>query len=476
MLRSILIKNADYLLTMDKKRRVLRRASIYIEGPEIKEVDSKRKKADRIIDASGMIVLPGFINTHLHIPQVFHRHCPAQQNKPIDQWINITTSINREIDEEGMYYGALVCFAELISSGVTTTSDYFYPFPKGKENNIDFTIKAAKKIGLRFTSIRGSMTLSQKDGARYPDDVVEISEEILEKSEKFIKKYHGNSPFSMIRVGVGPCLSFASKEEDFSNAVKLARNYKGVILQTHVGESLWEAEYTKEKFGVSPIGLMEKTGFLGPDVGLTHCNVCSDKEVELLAKTKTNVIITPVCNTRDAVDGNLIAPLGKLMRKKVNISIGTDGPASNDSLNFLEETRCLRVVSMGKLGLDYLLPSKVFDIGILGGAVTLNREDIGSLEPGKVADIVIFDPEKELNHTGAVNKWGALISCQAIKPVYVLINGKIVLENEAITTVDVGKLISTFRKTHQRAIKRAEKKLRMNLSEYSAWEKASYQR
>lgn len=461
---------------MDKKRRILRHASLYIEGPEIKEVNSKRKKADKVINASGMIVLPGFINTHLHIPQVFHRHCPAQQNKPIDQWINITTSVNREIDEEGMYYGALVCFAELISSGVTTTSDYFYPFPKGKEDNIDSTIKAAKKIGLRFTSIRGSMTLSQKDGARYSNDVVETSKEILERSEEFIKKFHDNSLFSMLRIGVGPCLPFASTREDFEKIVKLARRYDGVILQTHVGESKWEAEYTREKFGTSPIGLMKMTNFLGLDVGLTHCNVCSDKEVELLAKTKTNVVITPVCNTRDAADGNLIAPLDKLMRKKVNISIGTDGPASNDSLNFLEEMRCLRVVSMGKLGLDYLPPSKVFDIGILGGAVTLNRNDIGSLEPGKAADVVIFNPEKELDHAGALNKWGALISCRAIKPVYVLINGKVVLENGAITIVDVGKLISTFRKTHQKVIKRAERKLRMNLYEYSTWEKANFQR
>lgn len=473
---SILIKNAEYLVTMNKKREILRNVSCLIENQQIKEIPTRKNQADKIIDASGMIVLPGFINTHLHTPQVFHRHCPAQQNKPIDEWIEITTSINREIDEEAMYYGALVCFAELISSGVTTTADYFYPFPKRREKNIFSTIKAALDIGIRLTSIRGSMSVGQKDGSRYADDIVETSEEILEGSEEFIKKFHDNSRFSMTRIGIGPCLPFASEEEDFSNAVELARRYKGVILQTHAGESLWETEYTKEKFSVSPIGLMEKTGFLGPDVGLTHCNVCSDKEIELLAKTRTNVVITPVCNTRDAADGNLIAPLGQLMNKKVNISIGTDGPASNDSLNFLEEMRCLRIVSMGKLGLDYLPPSRVFDIGILGGAITLNRDDVGSIKPGKAADIVIFDPEKELNHAGTVNKWGALISCQAIKPVYVLINGKIVLEKGTITTIDVRKLISAFRKIHQKVIKRTEKKLRMNLSEYSAWEKANYHR
>ncbi|MCL4382766.1 MAG: amidohydrolase family protein [Patescibacteria group bacterium] len=471
-MKSILIKNADYLVTMDKDRHVLRNSSVYIEPPKIVKIGGLGQKADRIIDAKGKIVFPGFINTHLHTPQVFHRHCPAQQNKPIDQWIQITTSINREIDEESMYLGALICFAELIYSGVTTTSDYFYPYPKGKEKINESTIKAAQKIGLRFTSIRGSMTLSRKDGAHYPDDVVETSEEIVERSQRFIEKYHDNSPFSMIRIGIGPCLPFASTQKDFQNAAALARKYRGVILQTHAAESLWEAEYTREKFGVSPIGLMEKTGFLGKDVGLAHCNVCNDSEIDLLAETRTNVIITPVCNTRDAADGNLIAPINKLLAKKINISIGTDGPASNDSMNFLEEMRYLRVVSMGKLGLDYLSPSKVFDIGTLGGAKTLNRQDIGSIEEGKAADLVVFNPEDELNHAGAINKWGALISCQAIKPEYVIINGQVIVDKKELITLNLNTALKKFQKRHHVVIKRAQQKLAWNLNEYSFWERS----
>ena len=473
---SILIKNAEYLVTMNKKREILRNVSCLIENQQIKEIPTRKNQADKIIDASGMIVLPGFINTHLHTPQVFHRHCPAQQNKPIDEWIEITTSINREIDEEAMYYGALVCFAELISSGVTTTADYFYPFPKRREKNIFSTIKAALDIGIRLTSIRGSMSVGQKDGSRYADDIVETSQEILHRSEDFIKKAHNSSPYSQIRAGVCPCLPFASTEDDFRQVAKLARKYPRVILQTHIAESLWEVNYIKEKFGVTPIKLMKKTGFLGSDVGLTHCNVCSQEDVELLAKTKTNVILTPVCNTRNVADDNLIAPLDQMMKKKINISIGTDGPASNDSLNFLEEMRYLRVVSAGKLGMNYLMPSKVFDIGLLGGAITLNRNDIGGIEPQKAADLVIFNPEKKLEHAGAVNKWAALISCQAIKPEYVIINGRIILEKEEIKTINISKILTKFLEAHSKIIERAQKKLKRNLYEYSSWEKAFWKR
>lgn len=474
---SLLIKNAEYLVTMDPQRRVLRKASVYCEGPEIKEVDSKRKKADEIIDASGMVVFPGFINTHLHIPQVFHRHCPAQQNKPIAKWIQVTTSVNREIDEEAMYYGALICFVELMLSGTTTTLDYFYPFVKGKKGTMEATIKAAKDIGIRLTSIRGSMSQSKKQGTLYDEDVVETLDEILTHSQKMIEKHHNQSKFFMLRIGLGPCVPFASIEKDYFETVKLARKYQGVIIQTHAAESEWEVEYCKKKFGVTTIGLMEKTGFMGSDVSLAHCNIITEKEIALLGRTHTNVIITPVCNTRDASDGNGIAPMEELLEVGANISIGVDGPASNDSINLQEEMRYLRTVSKGREGLfwhrqedqakfSYLDPRKVLEITIQGGAKTLNRDDIGEIEVGKAADIAIFDPESEISHAGAVNKWAAIMSCQAIKPKYLFVNGRLVIKDGALTTVDVNKVNKSFRKFHKKVIKRAQKRLRFNLSEY----------
>ncbi len=478
--KTILIKNAEYIVTMNKKKEILRNASLLLEGNQIKEIPTKKTRADEVINAEGMVVFPGFINTHLHIPQVFHRHCPAQQNKPIAQWIRVTTSINKEIDEEAMYYGALVCFAELMLSGVTTTLDYFYPFVKGKKGTMEATIKAAKDIGIRLTSIRGSMSQSKKQGTLYDEDVVEDLDEILIDSKKKIEAYHTNSDFSMIRIGVGPCLPFASIEKDYAESAQLARKYKGVVMQTHAAESIWEVEYCKEKFGLTPVRLMEKTGFLGSDVSLAHCNIVTEREIALLGKTRTNVVVTPICNTRDASDGNGIAPISRLLQSGANISIGVDGPASNDSMNLQDEMRYLRVVSKAKEGLfwynkdkkidqkkfSYMNPLDTLTIANLGGAQTLNRSDIGSLEVGKSGDLAIFNPDEEITHAGAVNKWAAIMSCTPIKPEYLVINGKILIKDKQLVTVNVERLNKIFRNFHKKIINKAEKRLKINLIDY----------
>jgi cytosine/adenosine deaminase-related metal-dependent hydrolase len=248
-------------------------------------------------------------------------------------------------------------------------------------------------------------------------------------------------------------------------------------MQTHAAESEWEVKYCLKKFGVSPLGLMKKTNFLGPEVGLTHCNIIDDKEINLLGKTKTNVILTPICNTRDAADGNGIAPFTKLREKGANVSIGVDGPASNDSLNFLDELRYLRVVSRAKEGLywhketdqnkySYMSPLETLSLANLGGKKTLNRTDIGSIEKGKAADFAIFDPNKEISHAGAVNKWASLLSCSPIKPKYLIINGRIVVEEGQVKTIATQKINSEFRSLHKKVIDKAQRSLRLDLTNY----------
>ena len=197
----------------------------------------------------------------------------------------------------------------------------------------------------------------------------------------------------------------------------------------------------------------------------------------MLGKTATNVVLTPICNTRDASDGNGIAPIAKLLTSGANLSIGVDGPASNDSLNMLDEMRYLRVVSKAKEGLfwyrksdqakfSYMHPLDALAITTLGGAKALNRDDIGTIEIGKAADIAIFDPKNELSHAGAVNQWASLLSCQAIKPKYLFVNGRLIVQDGRLKTVDEAKLNKAFRKIHAAVIARAQKRLGINLVDY----------
>jgi cytosine/adenosine deaminase-related metal-dependent hydrolase len=364
-----------------------------------------------------------------------------------------------------------------VLSGTTTVLDYFYPFVKGKKGTMEATIKAANDIGVRFTSVRGSMSQSKKQGTLYDESVVEDLDNILSHSKEVIEKFHNSEKFSMTRIGVGPCLPFSSVEKDFSESAMLARKFKDVILQTHAAESAWEVEYCKKKFKVTPIGLMEKTKFLGSDVSLVHCNIISEKEIKLLGKTKTNVIITPVCNTRDASDGNGIAPMSKLLKAGANLSIGVDGPASNDSMNLQTEMRFLRTVGKAKEGLfwyrnhnqakfTYMNPLGVLKITNLGGAKTLNRKDIGSIKEGKAADIAIFDPDSEISHAGAVNKWATIMSCQSIKPKYLIINGQVVVKDGHLTKLDENIINTKFRKFHKNVLEHAQKRLKQNLIDY----------
>ena len=460
---SILIKNADYLVTMDKKCRILRNASVYINGPEIKEVDSKRKKAEKIVDASGMIVLPGFINCHHHMFQSLFRNVPFLQNQRIDKWVAVMCAMAREMTPEASYYSALTNMVELLLSGCTTTADFFYVFPKrakgllrSKNDGVSLfeeTIRAAKDIGIRFHPFRGSMTLSQKDGALFDDDVVQNIDQILAHSENIIKRYHDNKKFSMLKIGLGACTPFTNTKEDLIVIGKLAKKY-GADLQIHVAESEFENDYCLKKFGKRPVAFLQSIGWKGSSVSYVHCIYLNKEEIKVLAKSKSNVVHCPISNAR----GEGIAPITELLEKGVNIGIGVDGSAGNDSSNILEEMRWARILQGARKGFTYLKPSEVLEIGTLGGAKALNRDDIGSIEEGKAADIAIFDTRRKISHAGAVcDPVGSLIASQAIPAEYVVVNGKVVVENGIIKTIDLVDVIQQQNKWAKQIIKKVIK-------------------
>src|SRR3989344_2226138 len=223
--KTILIKDADYVVTMDKSDRVLKHASVFIEGSYIREVDSKRTSADRVISGRGKIILPGFINCHHHMFQCMMRGMPELQNQRIERWIQIVCNTARKMDDEMIYYSALANMAELLLYGCTTTTDMQYIFPKGKKGWMEATIQAAKDIGIRFHPYRGSMSLSRKDGAMFPDNVVQDSDTIASETESLIRTYHSTDDHTMFKVGIAPCTIFTSSKEDYRNAVLLSKKY-----------------------------------------------------------------------------------------------------------------------------------------------------------------------------------------------------------------------------------------------------------
>ena len=451
---SVLIKNADYVVTMDETRRILRNESIYIEGNRIVEVGSKEKRAEKVIDAKGLIVLPGFINAHHHMFQSLFRNIPFLQNQPIDVWIETMCEMSRELTEEATYFSSITSMIELLLSGCTTSVDFLYVFPKRNKKIFYQTVKAAMDVGIRFNPIRGSVNLGKSKNGIIPDDVAEDEKKTLRECKRMIKLYHDPSEFSLIRVGLGPCTIFTSNKEVFEGVRDLARD-ENVQMHTHISESKWEVEYCKKNYGMSPVEYMKSIEWVGRDVVFVHCINVDEREIKMISETQTGVCHCPISNAR----GGGIAPITEMLAEKVRIGIGVDGPAGNDSSNMIEEMRWARTLQGARAGFTYLKPSQVLEMGTLGGAMILNRNDIGSIEENKAADIVMFDTRHRISFAGAIHDpVGSLIASQAIEVKYVLVDGKVVVEDGKVMTVDIEKVIQKQNELAKEIVLKAEAK------------------
>jgi len=443
--KSLLIINADYLVTMDKKRRILRRAAVYCEGSKIKEVGSKRKKADRIIDASGMIMLPGFINTHHHLFQTLFRGIDVLKKQSIVPWVKTTAELTKGVDEEAMYTASLTGLTELLLSGCTTSADFLYLFPQGKNNLLKATIEAARIIGIRLHQVRGYV--EKKEGNTWPDDVTQDSETILKESVEAIRKFHDPSNFSMCQIALGPCGFYSTSKELFAKICQLARK-KGVRLHTHFAETNGEK-----------ICLLKEAGFLGKDVWLAHVIYAGEKEMQILAETETKVAYCPICNMAKKQP----APVIQMAKKGIIIGIGVDGSASNDSSNILIEARFagrLQGLNNRTSDISYLRATQILEMLTLGGAGCLGREkSLGSIEVGKAADLVLIDISKKIECAGAHNPLEAIFHSGLSRVDYTIVNGRIIVEKGELKTVNLSNLVKKQNILSKKLILKAEKRL-----------------
>lgn len=442
---SILIKNAEYVVTVNSKNEILKNASILIEGNLIKKIGEIYSRTDKIIDAMGCIVVPGFINCHHHMFQCSLRGMPTLQNQKIEKWINIVCRATRRTDKELIYYSALANMAELMLYGCTTTTDMLYLFPKREKGFFEAAIQAAKDIGMRFHPYRGSMSLSKKDSALFPDDMVQDSDTIASDSERLIRKYNDDSQGSMLKIGLAPCTIFTSTFEDYRNAVLLSKRY-GLNMQTHVAESQFENEYSVKKFRKRPLAYLRDLGWEGKRVSFAHCINLNNKEIQMLASSNTHVVHCPISNARSPVGDIGIAPISEMLANKVNVAIGTDGSAGNDSSNVLEELRWARTLQGIHKESTYLQPMQTLAMGTINGAKLLNWDrEIGSLEDGKAADLAIFDLSS-IEYAGINDPVTALLSCQAKRAHTVLMNGRIVVEKGFLSSLDEESMLSKYKK------------------------------
>ena len=434
---TILFKNALALATLDEQRREFRDASILIENNRITAVGRAvdlPQTADEIIDATGHVIIPGLINTHHHMYQSLTRAVPAAQDASLFQWLKALYPIWARLTPEMIRVSTQTAMAELLLSGCTTSSDHLYLYPNG--SRLDDSIEAASQIGMRFHAARGAMSVGESKGGLPPDSVVEDERSILKDMQRLAETWHDPSDCSMCRIVLAPCSPFSVSRDLMRETAVLARSL-GVSLHTHLAENDDDVAYSLEKFGCTPAQYAEDLGWTGPDVWHAHCVKLDDDGISRFARTGTGVAHCPCSNMRLASG---IAPIGKMRKAGVSVGLGVDGSASNDGAHMLGEARQALLLARVGFGPAAMTARDALEIATIGGAKVLNRKDIGALKPGMAADITAFDL-RGIEHAGA---WhdpvAALVFSAPTRAAYTMVNGKLVVREGRLQTVDERKL------------------------------------
>jgi len=449
---SILIKNVEEIVTMDKERTRLKGYSLLIKENIISKIASEIEfKADEVIDGSDYFLYPGLINTHHHFYQTLTRNIPQVQNVELFNWLKYLYPIWARLTPQAVYYSSLVAMGELLKTGCTTAVDQFYVFPKSQPKElVDEEFRAAQEIGIRFHGCRGSMSLSKKDGGLPPDEVVQTEKEIITDSLRVIEKFHDKQPFAMQRVVLAPCSPFSVTEDLLRESVKLARSYK-IESHTHLAETKDEDEFCQKTFGLRPLEYMEKVGWLGNDIWFAHCVHLTEKEIDLLAETGTGVAHCPVSNQKLASGA---ANIPYMLKKKVPVGLAVDGSTSNDSSNMIAELKAALLMHRLIYGISSMSAEEVLSMATNGGRDVLNQQEIGSIEEGKAADMFLINTKKLGFAGGLSDSVSALVTSGDSQIVDItVVNGKIVVRGGLLINIDEEKLIEKANKISQKMIK-----------------------
>ncbi|MFW6115908.1 MAG: 8-oxoguanine deaminase [Chloroflexota bacterium] len=449
---TLLLKHADVLVTMeglgDANRRIPD-GGLFVRDDVIEQVgptSALPAEADRVVDASGMIVLPGLINTHHHLYQTLTRAVPGAQDAPLFKWLQILYDVWAGLTPEAIHTSALVGLAELMLSGCTTASDHLYVYPNGCR--IDDEIRAAQEIGMRFQPCRGSMSLGESEGGLPPDELVEDEGFILKETRRAIETYHDGEPYAMVRIVVAPCSPFSVTPDLMRESAELARSY-GVMLHTHLAETKDEEAFCLKHFGRRPVAYADDLGWMGEDVWHVHCVHLNQEEIELFAETGTGVCHCPSSNMRL---GSGIAPIRGLLNAGAKVGLGVDGSASNDSSQLLAEARMALLLQRVMGDPTALSAEEALWMATRGGAMVLGREDIGQLSPGKAADAIGLRLDR-LDYAGALHDpLAPLIFCAPQRVDVSIINGEVVVADGHVVRVDLGPLVERHNRMSQELV------------------------
>jgi cytosine/adenosine deaminase-related metal-dependent hydrolase len=391
--------------------------------------------------------------------QSLTRAIPQAQNAELFGWLRALYPIWAGLTPEMVQVSSRVAMAELLLSGCTTSSDHLYLYPNGVR--LDDSIEAAQAIGMRFVATRGSMSVGQSQGGLPPDALVEREDLILKDTQRVIETWHDSRHGAMVNVAAAPCSPFSVSRDLMRESAALARSL-GARLHTHLAENDHDLAYSREKFNCTPTEYAQDLGWLGPDVWHAHCVRLDDAGISLFAASRTGVAHCPCSNMRLASG---IAPVRRLLDAGVAVGLGVDGSASNDGAQMVNEARqAMLLARVGRamqppeerrnsrderqtffgcdLGPAEMSARDALALATRGGAQVLGRSDIGHLAPGMCADLALFDLRTLGLAGGAVHDpVGALLLCASPAAAWTIVNGRLVVREGQLATLDLGPLL-----------------------------------
>ena len=437
------IKNADLIISMDDVRRVLNNYDILISDGQIQKVEKniRLNGLEKVIDAAGCLVTPGLVNTHHHLFQSLTKAVPGGQNALLFGWLKTLYPIWSRFGPEEIRISTILGLSELALSGCTMSSDHLYLFPNGA--TLDDTIFAAQEVGLRFYPTRGSMSIGESLGGLPPDSLVEKEQDIINDCIRLIDKFNDTSPASMIRIGLAPCSPFSVTRELMRDTAVLARDKK-VTLHTHLAENEEDIAYSLEKFGCRPGQYAEELGWTGKDVWHAHCVKLDKQEINLFSRSRTGVSHCPCSNCRL---GSGIAPINEMLTSGVNVGLGVDGSASNDSGSLISEARQAMLLQRVSNGADAMSAMDALELATRGGADILGRPECGRIQIGARGDLAIWD----ISGIDSAGSWdpAALLLAGPKKVKHLVVEGRIIVCDGNIVTVKMSEVLSETKRLVQ---------------------------
>jgi cytosine/adenosine deaminase-related metal-dependent hydrolase len=385
-------------------------------------------EADEVRDLRGAVVTPGLVNVHHHLCQTLTR--ARAQNANLFAWFDHLLPIWKRLDAEAEFAAARTGAAELALSGCTTVFDHHYLFPRGAEGIIEAEVAAAREVGVRIVAGRGSMDFAESRGGLVPDDIAEDRDDVLADTERLMA-LHERGPGAMVQITVAPEGVGSATPGLMRESAELARKH-GLRLHTHLAENIEEEHYCLETFGCRPAEHLGELGFLGNDAWCAHCIRLNESDVARLAASGTGVAHCPTSNLRL---GCGIAPVRTLLDRDVPVGLGVDGTGSNERGDLLYETKQALLVARAGGNPAAMTCRQALRLATRGGAKVLGRDDLGSLEAGKSADLAVWRTDG-LEFGGADDLVAGLVLSAPHRVHQLYVGGELVVDDSSLVRTD----------------------------------------